>query len=81
MSSRAPQANNWLNQIPQAAKDFIDGRRLEEIECIISDMPGMSRGKAMPASKFAKSSQMFLPDSIYYQRMILPTARITKDLI
>lgn len=67
MSSRAPQANNWLNQIPQAAKDFIDGRRLEEIECIISDMPGMSRGKAMPASKFAKSSQMFLPDSIYYQ--------------
>jgi len=30
-------------------------------------MPGISRGKAMPASKFANSGQMYLPDSIFYQ--------------
>ena len=37
------------------------------MECIISDLPGIARGKAVPASKFAKQNQFFLPDSIFYQ--------------
>ena len=61
------QAENWIEQLPQAVLDYLDGRRLEEVECIVSDMPGISRGKAMPAAKFARSDNMFLPDSLYYQ--------------
>ncbi|MFT5005504.1 MAG: glutamine synthetase [Paracoccaceae bacterium] len=60
-------AENWHKKLPQAARDYIGSSRLDEVECIISDMPGISRGKAMPASKFASSTQMFLPDSIFYQ--------------
>jgi len=62
-----PDNRNWLDKIPQAARAYLDGQRVEEVECIISDMPGISRGKAMPAGKFASSKQMYLPDSIFYQ--------------
>lgn len=59
--------DDWIKQLPQAAQDYISGRKLEEVECIISDTPGISRGKCMPARKFAKMDQMYLPDSIFYQ--------------
>lgn len=58
---------SWMEKLPQAALEFLGGRRLDEVECIIADMPGISRGKAMPASKFARSGQMYLPDSIFFQ--------------
>ncbi len=59
--------NDWHKKLPQAARDYIGKARLDEVECIISDMAGTSRGKAMPASKFASSAQMYLPDSIFFQ--------------
>ena len=62
-----PDNHNWLEKLPAAAKTYLGGRRVEEVECIISDLPGISRGKAMPAGKFASSQQMYLPDSIFYQ--------------
>jgi len=34
---------------------------------VVSDLPGIARGKAVPATKFAKQSQFFLPNSIYFQ--------------
>jgi glutamine synthetase len=37
------------------------------VECIIGDIAGVARGKAMPASKFAKQSSFFLPNSIFLQ--------------
>ncbi|EEE39201.1 glutamine synthetase family protein [Rhodobacteraceae bacterium KLH11] len=58
---------DWTAKLPQAAKDYIDGQRLDEVECIISDLPGIARGKAVPASKFAKQDYFHLPDSIFYQ--------------
>ena len=58
---------NWQDILPAAAKAYIEGRRLDEVECVIADLPGIARGKAMPASKFAKQSQFFLPNSIYFQ--------------
>ncbi|SHE99249.1 L-glutamine synthetase [Ruegeria intermedia] len=58
---------DWTDQLPQAARDYIDGHRLDEVECIISDLPGIARGKAVPASKFARQSYFHLPDSIFYQ--------------
>ncbi|CAD0185158.1 Gamma-glutamylputrescine synthetase PuuA [Ruegeria sp. THAF57] len=58
---------DWKDQLPQAAQSYIEGQRLDEVECIISDLPGIARGKAVPASKFAKQAYFHLPDSIFYQ--------------
>ncbi len=58
---------NWTDNIPEAARTYLDGRRLDEVECIISDLPGIARGKAVPATKFARQSYFHLPDSIFYQ--------------
>ncbi|GAB4282051.1 MAG: glutamine synthetase family protein [Roseovarius sp.] len=59
--------SDWIDSLPQAARDYLDGRRLDEVECIIADLPGIARGKAMPAAKFARQKHMHLPDSIFYQ--------------
>ncbi|OUS20724.1 glutamine synthetase [Litorivita pollutaquae] len=58
---------DWLSTIPEAAQDYLAGKRLDEVECIISDLPGIARGKAVPASKFARQDYFHLPDSIFYQ--------------
>ncbi len=59
--------SDWLDSCPEAVRDYIGGERLDEVECIISDLPGIARGKAMPAFKFARQKQFFLPNSIFYQ--------------
>ncbi len=59
--------DDWLDKIPQAARDYIAGRRLEEVECIIADTTGIARGKAMPALTFSRMDHMYMPDVIYYQ--------------
>lgn len=58
---------DWTNAIPEPAKAYLAGKRLDEVECIISDLSGIARGKAMPASKFATQKQFFLPNSIFFQ--------------
>ncbi|MCL4105281.1 UNVERIFIED_CONTAM: hypothetical protein GTU68_055412 [Idotea baltica] len=58
---------DWLNSCPQAARLFLEGNKLDEVECIISDLPGIARGKAVPASKFPKQQHFFLPNSIFFQ--------------
>ncbi len=58
---------DWTEKLPQAAQDYLNERRLDEVECIISDLPGIARGKAVPASKFARQDYFHLPDSIFYQ--------------
>ncbi|MCA3439490.1 MAG: glutamine synthetase [Rhodobacter sp.] len=57
----------WTEQLPEAARDYIAGRRVDEVECIIGDIAGVARGKAMPASKFARQTSFFLPNSIFLQ--------------
>ena len=59
--------SDWLKTLPQPAQDYIAGRRLDEVECIVPDLAGVARGKAMPASKFAKQTHFFLPNSIFLQ--------------
>ncbi len=59
--------SDWTDALPKAAQSYLEGRRLDEVECIISDLPGIARGKAMPASKFARQKYFHLPDSIFYQ--------------
>ena len=59
--------SDWNQKLPEAAQDYIAGRRLDEVECIVGDIAGVARGKAMPASKFAKQPTFFLPNSIFLQ--------------
>jgi len=59
--------SNWLSKIPEAARDYVAGRRLDEIECILPDIAGVARGKAMPAFKFDKQTHFYLPTSIFLQ--------------
>ncbi|MFP4451567.1 glutamine synthetase family protein [Rhodosalinus sp.] len=59
--------SDWKTSLPEAARSYLEGRRLDEVECIIADLPGIARGKAVPASKFARQSQFHLPNSIFFQ--------------
>lgn len=59
--------SNWTSKIPEAARDYLSGRRLDEVECIVPDMAGVARGKAMPAWKFDKQTHFYLPTSIFLQ--------------
>ncbi len=58
---------DWKEKLPQAAREYLAGHRLDEVECIIADLPGIARGKAMPASKFATQKKFYLPNSIFFQ--------------
>jgi glutamine synthetase len=62
-----PSTVEILNRLPRTFLDWLDGRRIEEVECVVPDVPGMSRGKAMPLAKFAREDRMFLPTSIFHQ--------------
>ena len=59
--------SKWTDQLPEAAREYIGGRRVDEVECVIGDIAGVARGKAMPAAKFAKQTNYFLPNSIFLQ--------------
>lgn len=53
--------------LPEHARLYLEGRRLDEVECVVADLSGIARGKAMPAVKFAKQSHFYLPNSIFQQ--------------
>jgi glutamine synthetase len=57
----------WLDSLPEAFKAYRAGRDVDEVECIVPDLAGMSRGKAMPARKFDPEHETYLPISIFYQ--------------
>lgn len=59
--------DKFLGTLPDAAQTYLAGHRLDEVECLIGDLPGIARGKAMPASKFATQKQFYLPNSIFFQ--------------
>ena len=54
-------------KLPEVAQRYLEGRPIDEVECIVADLAGVARGKAMPASKFATQAQFFLPNSIFFQ--------------
>lgn len=58
---------DWLKSLPSAFLDFQNGKRIDEVECIIPDIAGMSRGKSMPVGKFHPDNTFFLPISLFYQ--------------
>ncbi|MDJ0956724.1 MAG: glutamine synthetase family protein [Arenicellales bacterium] len=48
-------------------KEWLKANEITEVECIVPDMSGVSRGKIMPADKFANEGGMRLPESIFTQ--------------
>ena len=57
----------WTAKVPPAAQAYLRGRRLDEVECLVADLAGVARGKAMPAAKFGSSGTFYLPNSIFLQ--------------
>ncbi len=66
-NSMSKHDQDWLENLPEAFKVYRDGRAVDEVECIVPDLAGMSRGKAMPAHKFNPQYETYLPVSIFYQ--------------
>jgi len=66
MNTRSELAAH-ISKFPIDLQQWLSGRPIEEVECVVSDVVGIGRGKAMPARKFFRSEQMFLPSSIFYQ--------------
>ncbi len=58
---------SWINEIPDAARTYVENNRLDEVECVIADLPGIARGKAVPATKWEKQPHFHLPNSIFFQ--------------
>ncbi len=56
-----------MTRLPEVAQTYLDGRVLDEVECIVADLAGVARGKAMPGPKFARQTQFYLPNSIFFQ--------------
>ena len=59
--------SKWTDQLPEAAREYIGDRRVDEVECVIGDIAGVARGKVMPAAKFATQTNYYLPNSIFLQ--------------
>jgi glutamine synthetase len=57
----------WTDSIPEAARGYLENHRLDEVECVIADLPGIARGKAVPAAKWEKQQHFHLPNSIFFQ--------------
>ncbi len=62
-----PSPAEFVDRLPDAFREWLAGRRIEEVECVISDVAGISRGKAMPFAKFMREDRMFLPTSVFHQ--------------
>ncbi|MEX0627520.1 MAG: glutamine synthetase family protein [Cucumibacter sp.] len=54
-------------QLPEPLVKWLNGREIEEVECLVADLAGMARGKTMPAKKFFRGDRTYIPSSIFYQ--------------
>ncbi len=57
----------WQDQLPEEFVAYAQGRRIDEVECIVPDLVGTSRGKAMPCVKFDPDAELALPVTLFYQ--------------
>ena len=56
MSTKLDQLTSWLKE-----------RKITEVECLISDLTGIARGKISPTNKFLDEKGMRLPESVLLQ--------------
>ena len=57
----------WYAKTSEATQAYLKENRLDEVECVIADLPGIARGKAVPAAKWEKQLSFHLPESIFFQ--------------
>lgn len=57
---------DWHDLLPLPLENWLDGRRFEEVECVVPDFAGVARGKALPSKKFSLNDRSFLPISVFY---------------
>ena len=60
-------SHNDRPQTPGEVREWMRARHIDEVECVVPDIVGIARGKAMPASKFSGFSPTYLPTSIFFQ--------------
>jgi glutamine synthetase len=68
-----------IDRLPQVAQNYLEGHFLDEVECIVSDLAGVARGKAMPGTKFARQTHFYLPNSIFFQTITGDWAEASTD--
>ena len=56
-----------LEDFPATLKAWLNDRTIEEVECVIPDIVGFARGKAMPVKKFLKTERMYLSPALFFQ--------------
>ena len=56
MSTKLDQLSSWLKE-----------RKITEVECLVSDLTGIARGKISPTNKFIAEKGMRLPESVLLQ--------------
>lgn len=56
MTTKLDQLTSWLKE-----------RKITEVECLISDLTGIARGKISPTNKFLDEKGMRLPESVLLQ--------------
>ncbi|SNS23817.1 glutamine synthetase family protein [Tropicimonas sediminicola] len=59
--------HDLLDKLPEAAQAYLEKGKIDEVECVIADLAGVARGKAMPGPKFAKQTHFYLPNSVFLQ--------------
>jgi glutamine synthetase len=67
------------SKLPEVAQLYLEGRHIDEVECIVADLAGVARGKAMPGSKFAAQTHFYLPNSIFFQTITGDWAEVMDD--
>lgn len=68
-ASSSPRAADRVRGVSnlEEARQWLEARGIEDVECITPDMAGVVRGKMMPSSKFLSSSALALPSSVFMQ--------------
>ena len=55
------------NFSPGDMEKWLDEKRITEVECMVSDMTGVSRGKILPRAKFGQDKGLRLPQAVMMQ--------------
>ena len=58
-------------------KTLIRKHRIDEVECVIADIHGITRGKAMPATKFADMNPLFYRSAFSSKALPANTSSLT----
>ena len=51
----------YLELLPPAFKNWLSGRKVEEVECVLSDIAGISRGKHGKRAKYVIQTSFLCP--------------------